>query len=224
MKKISVKDLVAFRKKSDRGKKSFVENIKSSKIEVPAKGGGDYWISSLSAISKSYKEDDLDITNGKIKELQKKIKGTKHRITKDMYQRNISILERYKNLDPAKIRVNGKLSFLKKSSGNPLLTIKGLQIETKPSLIYTFGSKGENIGAIWFTAKVEGYKIEEISIFCDVLYRFLKHNYSKKYQIASRYCIAVDMISGNMIDFSDIESGSLAKILPNTLDEISKLM
>jgi hypothetical protein len=61
----------------------------------------------------------------------------------------------------------------KKSSANPILTIKGLQIESKPSHIYTFGKKSEEkVGAIWFTAKVNGYQMEGLGMFCDMLHRF----------------------------------------------------
>ena len=96
MKKLSIKKLLEFRGKSEKGKKTFVENIKSSKVEVPAEGGGDYWITSLSAISNSYKKTDLSIVNEKIDELREKLGNTKHNITKNMYQRNIDILKKYK--------------------------------------------------------------------------------------------------------------------------------
>ena len=135
MKKLSVKNLVEFRKKSDRAKKAFIENIKSNKIETPPEGGGDYWITSLSAIQNSYRADAISLIADKIYELQEKLGNTKYTITKNMYQRNIAILQKYKNLDLKNLRPSGKLLFLKKSTGNSLLTIKGLQIEAKPSLI-----------------------------------------------------------------------------------------
>ena len=128
-------------------------------------------------------------------------------------------------MDLKKLRANGKLSFLKKSTGNPILTIKGLQIETKPSHIYTFGKKDEEkVGAIWFTSKKDGYRTEEVGMFCEMLYKFLKHNYSKSYKLIPKYCVAVDMYSGNAIDYSELESGSLTQVLTPTLEEISKLM
>ena len=119
----------------------------------------------------------------------------------------------------------GKLSFLKKSTGNPLLTIKGLQVEAKPSHIYTFGKNDEEkVGAIWFVAKVNGYQKQEVGMFCDMLYKFLKHNYSKKYQLTPKYCAAVDMSSGHAIDYSEIEGGGVSQVLTPTLDEIIKFM
>lgn len=106
-----------------------------------------------------------------------------------------------------------------------MLTIKGLQIQAKPSHIYTYGKKGEEkIGAIWFIAKINGYSEEEVGMFCDMLYRFLKHNYSKKYQLIPNHCISVDMLNGHIIDYSQLEAGRPPQVLAPTLDEINKLM
>lgn len=225
MKKISVKDLVEFRRKSDRGKKTFIENVKSNRIEKSTDGGGDYWIPSLSAIRNSYRSLELNLIDEKIDELKEKLNNNKHTITKNMYQRNIEILRRYKDMDFKKLRPNSKLSFLKKTSGNSLLTVKGLQIEVKPCHIYTFEKDDEEkVGAIWFTAKINGYLIEEIGLFCDMLYRFLRNNYSKKYHLIPKYCIVVELLSGKVIDYSEIESGKISQLLASTLDEINRLL
>ena len=225
MKKLSVNDLIKFKRKSATGKKSFVQKIKSNIIERPTEGGGDYWISSISAICKSYRTGNLNLIDEKVGELQEKLTITKHTITRNMYQRNIMILQKYKSIDLKEIRPGGKVSFLKKSTGTSVLTIKGLQIKAKPCHIYTFGKKDEEkVGAIWFTAKVNGYRIEELGMFCDMLYRVLKHNYSRKYQLISKFCVAVDMVSGRTIDYSEFENGGLFPALAPTLDEINKLM
>ncbi len=142
-----------------------------------------------------------------------------------MYQRNIDILQNYKSLDLKKLRPLQGLSFLKKSNSDSILNIKGIQIETKPSYIFTFGNKGEEkIGGIWFTAKVNGYRVEEVGMFCDMLYRFLKLNYSEKYQLIPKYCIAVDMLSSTIIDYSKLENGTLPKLLSPTINEVNKFM
>jgi len=226
MKKLTVTSLIEFkRKQSDRSKRTFVENIKLNKITHSTESGGDYWISSLSAVCNSYRENDFNYADEKIDELNEKISNTKRTGTKNMYQRNISILQNFKSMDLKKLRPLQNLSFLKRSTANPVLIIKGLQIETKPSYIFTFGNKEEEkIGAIWFTAKVNGYRNEEVGMFCDMLYRFLKQNYSKKYQLIPKYCIAVDMLSGNTIDYSKIENGTLSQLLSPTLEEVNKFM
>lgn len=225
MKKLSVKDLVDFRAKSDRAKRTLVERIKSNKIEPPAEGGGNYWVTSFSAICNSYRSDDLTIIDQKIDQLRDKLASNRHANAKNMYERNIMNLKKYKGIDVKKLRPSGKLSFLKKSSGNQLLTIKGLQIEAKASHVFTFGKKDEeNVGAIWFVAKISGFRIEEVGMFCEMLYRFLKHNYSKKYQVSSKYCMAVDMLSGQVVNYKDIEDGRFSPIFSSTLDDINKLM
>ena len=225
MKKLSVKDLVDFKRRSDRGKKTFVQNMKVDKKRVSADGGGDYWIPGLSAVWNAYRKNDLTVIDEKIEEVKGKLKETTFTITKNMYKQNIAILDRYKNMDLRKLRPKENLVFLKKSTGNPILTIKGLEIETKPSSIYEFGTEdAKSIGAIWFTAKVRGYSTEEVGMFCDMLHRFLKQNYSKKYRIASKYCIAVDMISGNWVDYTRIKKGKLSPVLTSTIDEINKLI
>lgn len=225
MKKISISNLIEFRKKSDRGKKTFVDNIKSNKIHSPTDGGGDYWVTSISAICNAYRDENLNIVDEKIIELQQKIKNTKLTIAKNMYQKNVENLENYKALDLNGIRPVEKLSFQKKSTGNPILTIRGLDVEAKPSHIFTFGNiDEEKVGAIWFTAKVKGYTMEEVGLFCEMLYRFLRHNYSSKYQLMPKYCIAVDMVSGHTIDYGRIEEGGISPVLNSTLDQLNKYM
>lgn len=225
MKKISIPKLVEFRRKSDRAKKTFVQNIKSNKIESPADGGGDYWVTGLSAVCNSFKCGELGLIDEKIDELLDKIASTEYERTKDMYKRNIQILQKYKSFDVKKLRPSHKLQLLKKSTANRILTVKGLELEAKPSHIYVSGKEGEKkVGAIWFVAKVNGYSLEEVGMFCEMLYRFLKYNYSSKYQLLPEYCIAIDMIGGQAVSYSEIQAGHTPQVLAITLDEINKLM
>jgi len=227
MRKLSVKNLVDFRKRSDRGKRNFIESIKSNKAPTITEGGGDYWTISLSAVGNAFKRNDLEIINEKVDEVQQKLKSAKAKVSQTMYYRNITILQNYLNLDLNKLRPGEKLLFQKKSTGNTLLPIKGLEIEVdaKRYHAYTFGKKDEeNIGAVWFITQVNGYRIEEIGMFCEMLYKFLKHNYAKKYELNSKYCVAVDMLSGQIVSYSQIEDGSIPQVLTPTLDAINKLM
>lgn len=227
MRKLSVKNLVDFRNKSDRGKMNFVQNIKSNKPAIITESGGDYWTISLSAVCHAFKENDLQIIHEKIAEVRQKLKSSKGTGTQMMYQRNIKILENYLNIDLEALRPGGRLLFQKKSTGNTLLMIKGLEIEVdaKRYHAYAFGKKNEeSVGAIWFVSQVKGYRIEEVGIFCEMLYRFLKHNYAKKYSLNSKYCIAVDLMSGYIVSYSQIEDGTIPEILVPTLDAINKFM
>lgn len=225
MKKLSIKNLVDFRGKSDRSKKNFVENIKFPKIEVPSEGGGDYWITSVSAVNNSYRSNDIEIVNEKIEELREKTRNTNQNIAKNMYQRNVAILQKYKSLDIKKLRPPEKVEFLKKSTANSVLTIKGLQIQTKPNHVFMYNKDGdENIGAIWFIAKLKGYRIEEVGLATELLYRYIKSNYSKKYQLNSKYCLALDVVNGNAVNYFQIENGDIPAILIPTIDDINRLM
>src|SRR5690242_4696183 len=153
MRKLSVKDLVDFRKRSDRGKRNFIESVKSNKAPTITEGGGDYWTISLSAVCNAFKRDDLQIINDKVDEVQQKLKSAKGKISQTMYHRNIAILQNYLNLELTELRPDGKLLFQKKSTGNTLLSIKGLEIEVdaKRYQAYIFGKKDEeSIGAVWF--------------------------------------------------------------------------
>jgi hypothetical protein len=225
MKKLSITKLIDFRRKSDRSKKTFVANIKSNKVEAQTDSGGDYWITSVSAVNASFKQDDLRLMDYKIDELEDKLDGTKHTITKNMYQRNIDNLKTCKTLDLIKLRPSGRLEVLKKSTASNLLVIKGLEIQVKPSCVFKFKKNDiEGIGGIWFVAKKDGYRIEEVGMVTDLLYKYLKSNYSKKYQLNPRYCAAVDVVSGHMITYYQIENGDVSTVLISTLDEINKLM
>ncbi len=225
MKRISVKNLIDFRKRSSNGKKTFVASLKSNNAKPQTEGGGNYWISSLSAILRSYRNNDLEPIDLKIDELQEKASNSPVTRTKDMYKQNIAVLRKYNTLDLRELRPNEKLSFLRKSSFEPFLTIKGLEVEARPSDIFTFTVEGvKNVGSIWFTAKVRGYKIEEVGLFCDLLYRSLRHNYSKQYQLHPKHCVAVDVFSGLIVNYSEIESGKVPQVLNLTLDEINKLI
>jgi len=50
--------------------------------------------------------------------------------------------------------------------------------------VFAFGKdNAPEIGAIWFIAKLGGYPKEELGMFADVLYRYLKSNFGKEYDI-----------------------------------------
>ena len=63
MKELSIKDIIDFRGKSDRSKKTFATNLKLETEKNETEGGGDYWVSCLSTISNSYKDNDSSLIN-----------------------------------------------------------------------------------------------------------------------------------------------------------------
>ena len=92
MRTLSIKDIILFRKKADKNKKKFAIEINVEKEKKETEGGGHYWISSLSAISNSFKSNDLQLIADKISTLEEKMEGTDYKGTKIMYKRNIDIL------------------------------------------------------------------------------------------------------------------------------------
>jgi hypothetical protein len=227
MRKLTAKNLVDFRHKSDPSKKRFVQRIKEDKKPEQTDGGGDYWTISLSAICNSLKENDLIIVKKKISEVSDKLKGSKHTISKTMYQRNIDLLESFLRFDQASIFPPTKISFLKKSSASTLFVIRGMEVEVdaKRFNAFVFDNKGsEEVGAVWVISQLHGYQKNDIVLFCEMLYKFLQHNYAKKYRLNAEYCIALDISSIEFVSYDQIGEGGFEPVLIPTLNEVTRLL
>lgn len=173
MKKISIKDVVEFTRKSDRSKQSFAANLKHTREKSSVESGGDYWISSISAVSNSYKLNDIQPIIDKRYELEDKYEGTEYKRSKIMYKRNIDILYGCEEFDLDKWRPSKKMEFMKKYREYSVLNINGLPIQVLPNHIFTFNNedvKEQEIGAIWFVAKLDGYKKNELGMYVDILF------------------------------------------------------
>ncbi len=225
MEKLSIKNIVEFRHKSDKSKKSFVMRLKLDKLKSDSEGGGDYWISCWSAISKSFRLNNLESIIERRDELIERNEETESKRIKIMYKRNIDILYNYEDFDLKKWRPSKDMKFLRKEKADSILTIKGLLVQVTPHHVFTIQKNGvEEIGAIWFIAKLNGFKKDELGMFADILYRYLKINFSKDYILNPKYCIAVDVFNNFEVNYSQLEKEALPKILNTTLDEIKKLM
>ena len=223
MKKVTVKDLIRFRGKNERTKITFVNNLKKEKKKTEENPGGDYWISCLSAIRNCFKKDDKTLLDEKIELLRGKIKITETKRIKDQFQRNIEIIESFKDINIQNLKPNADLTFLKQPKFKSLLDIYGLPIEAKPCHIYTFSEKGsEEIGGIWFVAKLNGFKQSELGMFTDILYRYLDKHYSKDFFINPGYCIAIDLFKGQEIKYSEIKNGKFSILVDSTIKELKK--
>jgi hypothetical protein len=225
MEKISGKKLVQFRHKSDRAKKSFAVGLKKNKVKSNAESGGDYWISSLSAISNSFKFDDLQYIIDKKGEIEDKLEDNEDERIQEMYIRNIDILYHYEDFDLKKWRPVKKIKLLPKDKKNSILIIKGLPVQALPHHIFTFKKNDvEEIGAIWFIAKLNGFRKEELGLFVDILYRYLKAHFSEDYNLNPQYCIAVDVFNCFEVNYSQLAKGKIPVILDGILDEINDLL
>jgi len=225
MRKLTSKEIVEFRSKSDRSKKSFVSALKIDKKSDKAESGGDYWISCLSAISSSFKQNNLNAIIDRKDELEEKHGEAEDKRTKTMYKRNIDILYNYEDFDFKKWRPTRKMEFLKKNKADSILTIKGLQVQAIPHHVFTYQKdEFEEVGAIWFIAKLNGFRKEELGIFADILYRYLNTHFSKDYNLNPKFCIAVDVFNNYEVNYSQIQRKEVSMLLNSTLDEIKKLM
>jgi hypothetical protein len=225
MRKLSIKEIIEFRRKSDKSKQTFVVNLKMPKEKKDTDGGGDYWVSCLSTISNGYRNNDHTIIIDKIHELEEKYERTDYKMTKDMYKRNIAILYKFEDFDFNKWIPSEECTIVKKHKSDFLLDINGLQIQAVPHHVFTFqNSKEEEIGAIWFIAKLKGYHIDELAMFTDILYRYLNKNFSKDYIINPKYCIAVDVVNVLDVNYSQILKGEIPLKLDSTIEEMKKLM
>lgn len=224
MKKLSVKEIIEFRNKSARRRKSFIDSLKSDTSKLILEGG-DYWVTCISAISNSYKLNDTRPIVAKRVELEEKFEHSRYSRTKIMYKRNIDILRTYETVNLANWRPLGELRLIKKSKYNSVILIEGLQIQATPNHVFSFKDDDtDKIGAIWFIAKLNGLKVSELGMFADILYRYLKLNFSSDYVIDMEYCIAVDVWSGLDVRFSQLSNGKIPALLNSTIGEIRKLL
>lgn len=225
MKKLTIKKIVEFRSKQDKGKKNFATDLNIDKAKAGTESGGDYWITSLSAISNSFKADNLQSINDKRNELEEKLRETEVLNTKKMYRRNINILSTYKEVNLQKWKPGKGIEFLKKRNEDALVNIKGLHVQISPHHVYVFNKNGiKEIGAIWFIAKLNGFRKDELGMFTDILYRYLKLHFSEESVINRKYCIAVDVINNFELNYLQLEKAEVPFILNSTLDEIKKFM
>ena len=225
MKTLSVKSLIAFREKSPKGKRSFAAAVKLDKPEADNEGGGDYWISSLSAVSNGFKTNDVQPIIDKRAELEYKHEHAVNARTKTMYGRNIGILYNFEDFRLEKWRPAKKMAFLRRNRNDSILTIRGLQVQALPHHVFTFGkNERKEIGAIWFVARLGGFEKEELGMFTDALYRYLKTNFSKEYDLSPDYCIAVDVVSKHAISYAQMEAREVPSILISTLNEVRSFM
>lgn len=224
MEKVTVKNLIEFRGKNDRTKITFVNNLRKEKIKDDESSGGDYWISCLSTIRNSFKFDNADLLDEKIGLLQDKINVSAIKRIKDQFQRNIDIINNFKDYDLQNLKPNVDLTFLKQPKNQTILNIKGFPIEAKPCHIFSFSeNNNEEIGGIWFVAQLNGFTKSELGMFVDILYRHLRKHYSKQFYVNPNYCIAIDLFNGQEAKYIEIQNGKIPILIDLTLDDLNKL-
>lgn len=225
MEKISISNIVEFRRKSPKSQITFINNLKVPKPKSKPDEGGNYWVHSLSTIGSVFKSEQNDLLGEKIEVLREKHSASDAKISKDMFQRNIKILSDFEDFKFSKLKPNLELNYLPKPNDKSILIIKGVPIQVLPQHVFTFEEKGiKKIGAVWFVAKLGGFEKEELALFTDALYRYLKHNYSGKFEIETNYCVAIDVIALRSLRYTKIQEGTIVSSLNPTLDSIKKIL
>lgn len=222
MKRITIKNLIDFnRKKNNKTKATFVHNLKNPKEKKADSGGGDYWITSLSAISNVFKYDNPDLLDEKINELNEKVNLSKLTSVKNQFQRNIDILEKFKDFDFNEIKPDTIFEYLKIPKLERIFNINGFPMEANPRFVFTYkGINDMEIGGVWFIAKLDGFTKIELGMFSDMIYRYLVKIHSGNYFVNPKYCIAIDVTSGFFVDYTEIENKNISSIIESTIDEI----
>lgn len=226
MEKIRIKELVKFRRKSERSRVTLVNNLKLKEpLENKSSSGGDYWISCLSAIANAFKHDNIELLKDKIDLLIEKIKITDDKRIKNQFQRNIDILYNFEDFDFQELKPNAELKYLKKPTNKSILKINGLPIQAKPDHLFTFSlNNSEEIGAVWFIAQLDGFDKGELGMFVDILYRYLDKHFAEDFFINTSYCIAIDVFKAQRVSYKDIDEGRVPRLLEQTINDIKKLL
>lgn len=226
MKKISVDNLIEFRrKKSDSTKFTFLHKTQKEKIKKPGETGGHYWVCCLSAANKVFKTDDKNFLNLKVNELQGWIEETDHEGTKIRWQQSINMISNLEDYDFKSIKPSSEITLLKKPGDKSILKINDLLIEADPHHVFSFKNDDfEEIGAVWFVAKKDGFKKSELAMFCDIMYRYLMITFSEKFKISPKYCIAVDLFNAQDVNYSQLLNGDINYLLDSTIDDVKNVL
>ncbi|MGQ3014344.1 MAG: hypothetical protein ACT6QS_11600 [Flavobacteriales bacterium] len=221
MKKISINNIIKFRYKAEKNRKTFIKSLER-KAEVKTEGGGNYWGRSLSALSNAINHKDNTIIKEKIDEILGLLLPGLLRQTKDMYQRNINILHNYENVDFSNWLPN-EFKILSKSNKKTTIHINAIPVQITPSQIFSFEENGnEYIGAIWFVAQLNGYRQEELGMFAEALFIYLTNNFDEKFQISPQYCIVVDISAQQEVNYKNLIDEEVPAILEATLELIKE--
>lgn len=229
MKRINVKDLIDFRRRSDRRKKTFANEIDLANLEIVESESSidarDYWVRSLTALSRAFKEGDNTVIGERIQSILDDYKPNMINSTKMMYDRNLQILHNYEDFDFGILKPTTEIKILEKSRKKGILTIKNFPIKILLHQIYSFENRdGINcIGCVLFLAKLDAYKPHELGMFAETVFTFLEDNYGNNYSISAENIRIVDVMTSTDINYQMVIDGELPSLLTSTLDEILKL-
>lgn len=224
MKKISVKNIILFRKKAEKNKKTFLQSL--SKIKASdSENGGNYWVRSISALSSTFRTNDNKHIKDKIDDIGDDYNKTQRKQTKDMYRRNLDILHNYEDFDFSSWYPNSTFKILDKANKKSIIYINKIPVQVLPNQVFTF-TKGkiEYVGAVWFIAKLDGYSEAELGIYAETLFHYLKSQFSKRYEASPENCLVVDVLNLNEVTYQMVLDGKIPAILKETLKSIKAIL
>ncbi|MEO8886355.1 MAG: hypothetical protein ABI367_09850 [Mucilaginibacter sp.] len=220
---VTIKQLVEFRRLSDRGRKTFANRIQTPNTSASSEGGGDYWISCLSAIGNTYRGLNNQLITDKISELDKKYQGAKHSNTKNMYKRNLEILQIYERFNFAIWQPAGTLKFL--SRPKVTLHLRNVPLQLLPQHVFAFDNQGtQMVGGTWFVHWLDGFSIGDWGMYTEAMYEYLNLVYGSVYQVDPNFCLTVDVVGQSAVNYTRLSNGSVPALLSTTLDELNMLI
>lgn len=225
MENVSISKLVEFRRKTERSKRTFAEKL--YQLEVANKsddGGGDYWVRSLSAINKAYLNNNNQFIHDKIEDITDDLQNTTVNKTKTMYERNLQILHNFEEIDFIDLIPVAEFEFLEKQAKKANFDVNEFPIKIKFNQLYSFNENDTKfLGGILFVAKLGGYTKDELGIFAEAFFRYLKQKYSNGYEISKNNVKVIDVFTMNEVTFDMLENGEVPKFLESTIDAIKNL-
>jgi hypothetical protein len=222
MENLKAKKIIKFRKLSEISRQTFIKHLKTPPESKD--GGGDYWVSCLTAVSNAYKKADVEVINEKIEHLLQLQKSATDTKIKARHKSNTDILIPYTEYDFSKLR-GRQVKFLRKPKTETLLTIKGLTVQVEPSFVFSYNYRGvDEIGAIWFVAQKNGFKSDELGIFSELAYRYLYTRYRKSHHINPNNCIVIDIVSRTELRYSRLLKGEVAPLLDSIIEDINAML
>ena len=143
--------------------------------------------------------------------------------TKDMYKRNLDNLHNFEDYDFANL-LPEKAKILNKDSKKAIIEIVGIPVQITPSQVYSFEKNGDGcVGAVWFVAKLGGFKRPELGIFAEALHYYLSAVFEKKYQINPENCLIIDVLSKEEVSCKMVVDKEIPSLLLETLKNIKEV-
>lgn len=216
MKDIRIKDLVTFKRLTDRRKSTFLINLQKEKIvkENDESSGGDYWVRSISALNNAFRENDNSFISDKISDIINDYSPKLNKGTRDKYDRNLQILYNYEDFDFRSLTPTEEIEILSKARKSGVIEIAALSLKVETHHIYTFTvDDKEYLGALLFAAQKDGYQPSELGVFTEAIFNFLIANYSPKYIVHPSFIKVVGVMTREIVDYQMVLDGELSSII-----------